>query len=99
MMVTVVGGLMLRGAIGGDAVAAGSDGPSVSTGTATPTLAAAAGGAPYLGLTRDVWPPGKPVVTLPFRAHGLGRILCEWDPFPRWRGHGIELRRQGPGRP
>jgi murein DD-endopeptidase MepM/ murein hydrolase activator NlpD len=76
MMVTVVGGLMLRGAIGGgSAVAAGSAAPSVSTGTATPTLAAAASVAPYLGLTGYVWPLDNPVITLPYAPTDWGEFF------------------------
>jgi murein DD-endopeptidase MepM/ murein hydrolase activator NlpD len=82
MMVAVVGGLMLRGAIvGGNAVAAGSAGPSVSTRTGSPTPAVAASVAPYLGLTGYVWPLDSPVITLPFGPSDWGEFFDKGQRF------------------
>ncbi|HEX7492400.1 MAG TPA: M23 family metallopeptidase [Candidatus Limnocylindrales bacterium] len=82
MMTTVVGGLMLRGAIAGHGVAAaGSAGPaaqgpaSAAAGAAAVVEAASAGKTPYMGLSGYVWPLDNPVLTLPFGPTDWGEFF------------------------
>jgi murein DD-endopeptidase MepM/ murein hydrolase activator NlpD len=76
MMIAVVGGLMLRGAIAGGAVAvAGSASPSAIVLAGSPTPAVTASMAPYRGLTGYVWPLDNPVVTLPYGPTDWGEFF------------------------
>jgi murein DD-endopeptidase MepM/ murein hydrolase activator NlpD len=84
MMVSVVGGLTLRGAIaGGSAAAADSAGSSVQGGAARPTPADAADAThaavatPYKGLSGYVWPLDNPVITLPFGPSNWGEFFVD----------------------